>query len=219
MVVQADGTKQGSDTVDEPGTAPGEAPGWTPPSWEDIVRQHSARVYRLAYRLTGNSHDAEDLTQEVFVRVFRSLDSYTPGTFEGWLHRITTNLFLDSARRKQRIRFEGLGEETAQRLRGGEPSPAQAFDDRHLDSDIQAALKALAPEYRAAVVLCDIEGLSYEEIADTLGVKLGTVRSRIHRGRAQLRTALEHRRPRRGTAEQVTTGPAGEMPAPLAGEL
>ena len=81
---------------------------WTPPTWEEVVRDHSARVYRLAYRLTGNSHDAEDLTQEVFVRVFRSLATYTPGTFEGWLHRITTNLFLDMARRKQRIRFEGL---------------------------------------------------------------------------------------------------------------
>jgi len=161
-----------------------------------VVRDHSARVYRLAYRLTGNSHDAEDLTQEVFMRVFRSLSSYTPGTFEGWLHRITTNLFLDMARRRQRIRFEGLGDDTAARLGDGGRSPADAFDDRHLDSDIQAALKALAPEYRAAVILCDIEGLSYEEIADTLGIKLGTVRSRIHRGRAQLRAALEHRRPR-----------------------
>ena len=169
---------------------------WTPPSWDDVVREHSARVYRLAYRLTGNSHDAEDLTQEVFVRVFRSLSSYTPGTFEGWLHRITTNLFLDMARRKQRIRFEGLGDDTAARLGDGARSPADAFDDRHLDSGIQAALKALAPEYRAAVILCDIEGLSYEEIAAALGIKLGTVRSRIHRGRAQLRTALEHRRPR-----------------------
>jgi RNA polymerase sigma factor (sigma-70 family) len=169
---------------------------WTPPSWEEIVREHSARVYRLAYRLTGNTHDAEDLTQEVFVRVFRSLSSYTPGTFEGWLHRITTNLFLDMARRRQRIRFEGLGEETESRLGGTEPTPAQAFDDRHLDGDIQAALKALAPEYRAAVILCDIEGLTYEEIADALNVKLGTVRSRIHRGRAQLREALEHRRPK-----------------------
>jgi RNA polymerase sigma factor (sigma-70 family) len=172
---------------------------WTPPSWEEIVRAHSARVYRLAYRLTGNKHDAEDLTQEVFVRVFRSLSSYTPGTFEGWLHRITTNLFLDMARRRQRIRFEGLGDETAQRLHSG-PTPAQAFDERHLDGDIAAALEALAPEYRAAVVLCDIEGLSYEEIAATLGVKLGTVRSRIHRGRAQLRAALDHRRPRRHAA-------------------
>jgi RNA polymerase sigma factor (sigma-70 family) len=165
------------------------------PTWEDIVRLHSARVYRLAYRLTGNPHDAEDLTQEVFVRVFRSLSTYTPGTFEGWLHRITTNLFLDSARRKQRIHFEGLADEMAHRLPGSEPTPAQAFDDTHLDDDVQAALKALPPEYRAAVVLCDIEGFSYEEIAVTLGVKLGTVRSRIHRGRAQLRAALEHRRP------------------------
>jgi RNA polymerase sigma factor (sigma-70 family) len=68
---------------------------WVPPTWEEIVEQHSARVYRLAYRLTGNVHDAEDLTHDVFIRVFRSLHSYQPGTFEGWLHRITTNLFLD----------------------------------------------------------------------------------------------------------------------------
>ena len=170
-----------------------DAPQWELPSWEEIVRTHSARVYRLAYRLTGNQHDAEDLTQEVFVRVFRSLSSYTPGTFEGWLHRITTNLFLDGARRKQRIRFEGLADDMAQRLPGTELSPAQAWDERHLDSDVQDALRALPPDYRAAVVLCDIEGFSYEEIAATLGVKLGTVRSRIHRGRAQLRAALAHR--------------------------
>jgi RNA polymerase sigma factor (sigma-70 family) len=180
-------------------------PEWNLPTWEDIVRTHSARVYRLAYRLTGNPHDAEDLTQEVFVRVFRSLSSYTPGTFEGWLHRITTNLFLDSARRKQRIRFEGLADDMAHRLPGSEPTPAQAFDDAHLDGDVQAALKALPPEYRAAVVLCDIEGFSYEEIAATLGVKLGTVRSRIHRGRAQLRAALEHRRPPLAAAEHPRT--------------
>src|SRR5690348_9497471 len=181
------------------GPEPAQLSQWELPSWDEIVRAHSARVYRLAYRLTGNQHDAEDLTQEVFYRVFRSLSSYTPGTFEGWLHRITTNLFLDGARRRQRIRFEGLGDDAAGRLSGDEPTPAQAFDDRHLDGDVQQALAALAPEYRAAVVLCDIEGLSYEEVAVTLGVKLGTVRSRIHRGRAQLRVALEHRRPRTAT--------------------
>jgi RNA polymerase sigma factor (sigma-70 family) len=181
----------------EGGVVQEDQPDWTLPSWDEIVRTHTARVYRLAYRLTGNPHDAEDLTQEVFVRVFRSLASYTPGTFEGWLHRITTNLFLDGARRKQRIRFEGLADELTHRMPGNEPSPAEAFDDTHLDDDIQAALEALPPEYRAAVVLCDIEGFSYEEIAATLGVKIGTVRSRIHRGRAQLRTALEHRRQNR----------------------
>jgi RNA polymerase sigma-70 factor (ECF subfamily) len=184
----------------------GVVPEWTPPSWDDLVRQHSSRVYRLAYRLTGNQHDAEDLTQEVFVRVFRSLSSYTPGTFEGWLHRITTNLFLDMARRRQRIRFEGLGDQAVGLLRDDEPTPAQAFDARHLDTDVQQALEALAPEYRAAVVLCDIEGLSYEEIAATLGVKLGTVRSRIHRGRAQLRAALDHRRPRHPGHPAATLG-------------
>ena len=197
--------------VEESGPWATPASPWTAPSWDNIVRTHSVRVYRLAYRLTGNPHDAEDLTQEVFVRVFRSLASYTPGTFEGWLHRITTNLFLDSARRRQRIRFEGLGQDAEGRLAGGDPSPAQAFDERHLDGDIQAALRDLPPDYRAAVVLCDIEGLSYEEIAATLGVKLGTVRSRIHRGRAQLRTALEHRRPRRSEAGQAEAG-RGERP-------
>jgi RNA polymerase sigma factor (sigma-70 family) len=206
VVTEARCMIRGTD-VEESGQPDAPPSEWTAPSWEDVVLTHSARVYRLAYRLTGNRHDAEDLTQEVFVRVFRSLASYTPGTFEGWLHRITTNLFLDMARRRQRIRFEGLGQEMAGRIEGGNPTPAQAFDERHLDSDIQAALARLAPEYRAAVVLCDIEGLSYEEIAATLGVKLGTVRSRIHRGRAQLRSALEHRRPR-------GAGGAGRRPGP-----
>jgi RNA polymerase sigma-70 factor (ECF subfamily) len=173
----------------------GQAVGWEPPSWDEIVRTHSQRVYRLAYRLTGNQHDAEDLTQEVFIRVFRSLSSYTPGTFEGWLHRITTNLFLDMVRRRARIRFDSLGDDAADRLPGREPSPERIYTDAHMDPDIEQALAALQPEFRAAVVLCDIEGLSYEEIAATLDVKLGTVRSRIHRGRSQLRAALEHRAP------------------------
>jgi RNA polymerase sigma factor (sigma-70 family) len=169
---------------------------WTPPSWEDIVRDHSARVYRLAYRLTGNKHDAEDLTQEVFVRVFRSLSTYTPGTFEGWLHRITTNLFLDGVRRRQRIRIDAIGDDSERHAATGElHSPERGFEHANLDLDIQRALGDLSPEYRAAVVLCDIEGLSYEEIAVTLGIKLGTVRSRIHRARAQLRRSLAHRAP------------------------
>ena len=167
---------------------------WTPPSWDEVVRDHSARVYRLAYRLTGNQHDAEDLTQEVFVRVFRSLSSYTPGTFEGWLHRITTNLFLDMVRRRARIRFDALPDD-AERLPSKDRGPAQVYDDTHFDHDVQAALDAMPPDFRAAVVLCDLEGLSYEEIAATLGVKIGTVRSRIHRGRASLRAALAHRAP------------------------
>jgi len=168
---------------------------WVPPTWEEIVTQHSARVYRLAYRLTGNMHDAEDLTHDVFIRVFRSLDSYQPGTFEGWLHRITTNAFLDKMRRKQRIRFDALSDDAAARLPTLEVGPEQSYTDTHFDDDVQRALDALSADFRAVVVLCDIEGLSYEEIATTLGIKLGTVRSRIHRGRSQLREALAHRAP------------------------
>ncbi|MFR9801772.1 RNA polymerase sigma factor SigE [Pseudonocardia sp. RS010] len=179
---------------------PGEGADWTPPSWDEVVREHADRVYRLAYRLTGNPHDAEDLTQETFIRVFRSLANYRPGTFEGWLHRITTNLFLDMVRRRARLRMEGLPEDT-DRLPGGGPEPEDVFSATHLDPTLQAALDELGPEFRAAVVLCDVEGLSYEEIGATLGVKLGTVRSRIHRGRAALRQAIERRRALEGAAD------------------
>ncbi|MFD4325370.1 RNA polymerase sigma factor SigE [Nocardioides sp. NPDC058538] len=180
----------------EPTQTPTVEPGV--PTWDEIVEKHSDRVYRLAYRLTGNRHDAEDLTQEVFVRVFRSLDTYSPGTFEGWLHRITTNLFLDQARRKQRIRFDALSDERASRLTSSGPTPDVAYTDQRFDDDIERALATLPPDFRAAVVLCDVEGLSYEEISEILGAKLGTVRSRIHRGRAMLRDNLAHRAPRGG---------------------
>ena len=146
---------------------------WTPPAWEDIVRDHGDRVYRLAYRLAGNAHDAEDITQETFIRVFRSLDNYRPGSFEGWLHRITTNVFLDLVRRRQRIRMESLPEET-DRIAGKEPSPEQAFSDANLDPDLQAALDDLLPEFRAAVVLCDVGG------PDLRGDRLDTWRQTRH---------------------------------------
>jgi RNA polymerase sigma factor (sigma-70 family) len=179
---------------------------WKAPSWDEIVVQHSARVYRLAYRLTGNPHDAEDLTQEVFVRVFRSLSTYTPGTFEGWLHRITTNLFLDQARRKAKIRFDALADDADNRLPSRLATPDAQVLDGLFDADVEDALAELPPDFRAAVVLCDIEGLSYEEIADVLGLKLGTVRSRIHRGRTMLRKALAHRAPTAGRSRY--SGPA-----------
>ncbi len=180
------------------------------PSWDEIVRLYGARVYRLAYRLTGNPHDAEDLTQEVFVRVFRSLGAYRPGSFEGWLHRITTNLFLDRARRRARYRFDGFSEGAEERIEGTSPTPERVVSDAMFDADIEAALASMPTEFRAAVVLCDVEGLAYEEIAQVLDVKLGTVRSRIHRGRTMLRKALAHRAPRRGATRFA--GPLDPLP-------
>jgi len=133
------------------------------------------------------------------------LSQYTPGTFEGWLHRITTNLFLDKMRRKARIRFDFMADDDgavatsasfARVERSGQPE--DAFEMGHMGADIIEALADLPPEYRAAVVLSDIEGLSYEEIAVTLGIKLGTVRSRLSRARARLRESLAHHAPTRG---------------------
>jgi DNA-directed RNA polymerase specialized sigma24 family protein len=131
---------------------------WEPPSWDEIVRAPLGRVYRLAYRLTGNQHDAEDLTQDVFVRVFRSLSDYRPGTFEGWLHRITTNLFLDHVRRRARQRSYPLGGRRRPVARGHRTGPGAAR--RGVLPDVQARWTACRPDFRAAVVLCDVEGLT-----------------------------------------------------------
>src|ERR1700750_918854 len=166
----------------------------TMPSWDELVRQHADRVYRLAYRLSCNPHDGEGLTQETFIRVFRSVQNYQPGTFEGWLHRITTNLFLDMVRRRGRIRMEALPEDY-DRARDDEPNPEEIYHDSRLGPDLQAALDSLPPEFRAAVVLCDIEGLSYEEIGATLGAMLRPVPTRIHRGRQALRDYLAQHSP------------------------
>jgi RNA polymerase sigma-70 factor (ECF subfamily) len=149
-------------------------------------------VFRLAYRLTGNVHDAEDLAQEAFVRVFRALGSFQPGNLDAWIHRITVNLFYDQVRHNSKIRMEPVGED-AERVSDSYETPERQFEMRNLDRDVQQALDSLSPEFRVVVVLCDIQGLSYEEIAEITGCKIGTVRSRIHRARAQLRVALAHR--------------------------
>ena len=160
------------------------------PSWDELVAEHADSVYRLAFRLAGNPQDAEDLTQETFMRVFHSLQNYQPGTFAGWLHRITTNLFLDMVRHRSKIRMESLPEDY-ERFAGNSMTPEQAFNVANLDPALQKALDELAPDFRVAIVLCDVMGMSYEENAATLGVKMGTVRSRIYRGRSQLRARLE----------------------------
>lgn len=194
MVMNADRTPNPRSTAEfDAGT--GELP-----NWGELVAEHADSVYRLAYRLAGNQQDAEDLTQDTFMRVFRSLKSYQPGTFEGWLHRITTNLFLDMVRRRAKIRMEQLPEDY-DRIEGGIADPAETFELNNLDPALEKALDQLASEYRVAVVLCDGLGMSYDEISQTLGIKMGTVRSRIHRARAQLRGNLE-----RNQGELVYTG-------------
>ena len=183
-------------------------PDWAPPTWDEVVRTHSARVYRLAYRLTGNPYDAEDLTQDVFVRVFRSLSSYTPGTFEGWLHRITTNLFLDQVRRKQRIRFDALGDDAGDRLAGREPEPGPGLRRPALRPRRPAApWTSCRPTSARRSCSATSRACPTRRSPPRSGIKLGTVRSRIHRGRSQLRAALEHRAAGRRPADIGREGP------------
>ena len=160
-----------------------------PPSWEQVARDYGRFIYTVAYRLTGNHDDAQDLVQEVLVRVQRGLATYRPGSMEGWLSRIATNAFLDDARRRQRRPLDLVGDDL-ERVATAAPGAEETSAAEQLPDDLQAALKTLPDEYRAAVVLCDVVGLSYEEIAASLSVPVGTVRSRIHRGRSQLRVVL-----------------------------
>lgn len=160
------------------------------PSWEEVARTHGRKIYNYAYRLCGNPDDAADLVQEVLLRVRKGLSSYTPGSFDGWLWRITHNAFIDEVRRRQRRPTSPLPDAIDRWDAHVAPSADEEFAAARLGEDVQAALNALPPEFREAVVMCDIVGLSYEEIAAAVAVPVGTVRSRIHRGRRLLRAGL-----------------------------
>jgi len=159
------------------------------PTWEEVARSYGRFLYTVAYRLTGNREDAEDLVQEVLLRVRRGLETYQPGSMEGWLSRIATNAFLDDVRRRRR-RPEGRLPEDPDWVLPPAGGADEALATEVLPDDVQAAIQRLPGDFRAAVVLCDIVGLSYQEIGKSLGIPVGTVRSRIHRGRALLREVL-----------------------------
>ena len=159
------------------------------PSWEQVARSHDRFLYSLAYRLCGNHQDAQDLVQEVLLRVRRGLHSYQPGNLEGWLSRITTNTFLDQVRKQRRRPTVPLPDDP-DRVLVGSPDVSADLASRDLPDHLQDLLMELPPDYRVVVVLKDVLSFSYEEIAEMVGVPIGTVRSRIHRGRGRLRTAL-----------------------------
>jgi RNA polymerase sigma-70 factor (ECF subfamily) len=161
-----------------------------PLTWEEVARVYGRKIYNFAYRLTGNPDDAHDLVQEVLIRVRRGLASYQPGSFEGWLWRITRNAFLDDIRRQKRRPTSPLPDEVDRWDRASAESADAEYARISLGDDIQKALLDLPIDFREAVVLCDVVGLSYEEIAQACAVPIGTVRSRIHRGRKMLKEIL-----------------------------
>lgn len=159
------------------------------PTWEEIARDEGDFLYTVAYRLTGRHEDAQDLVQEVLVRVQRGLRTYEPGSLRGWLSRITTNAFLDETRRRGRRPVVALPDDPDLVLPAS-PDAIEQAEASTLPDHVQVALAGLAEEFRVPVVLADVVGLPYAEIAEQLGVPIGTVRSRIHRGRLALREAL-----------------------------
>ena len=164
-------------------------------AWEDLVKVHTRRVYSICLRFTASVHEAQDLTQEVFLRVFRSLKSFrsAEGTFTVWLTRLTRNLLIDHYRRSRLDRstdsLEGqlpmLEERTAMSGRAD-----GLLAGREASEVLQAALQKLSPELRETVILRDLEELEYREIAQVLNVPEGTVKSRLNRGRAELARVL-----------------------------
>jgi len=166
------------------------------PAWEELVRRHTRRVYNLAYRFTGNRQESEDLSQEVFLRLYRTLGSYRAvhGEFTTWLTSVTRNLLIDHYRRTRRDRLtDSLDDETSPAEQKASPGrrPDELASASELSGQVQSALQQISPELREAVILRDLQGLDYREIQQVLAVPEGTVKSRINRGRIELARLLK----------------------------
>src|SRR5258708_8404707 len=160
-------------------------------AWEDLVKVHTRRVYSICYRFVGKDSEAQDLTQEVFLRLFRTLKSFRvgEGCFPVWLTRLTRNLLIDNYRRTKQERVTDSIEEQLPMLEGRQSGANRAdhlLAGREASEMLPAALQRLSPELRETVILRDLEEMEYREIAKTLGVPEGTVKSRLNRGRADL---------------------------------
>ena len=163
-------------------------------AWAEIVRQYSRRIYNLAYRFTCSHAAAEDLTQEVFIRVYRSLNQYDSnlGDLSNWLMRLARNLIIDDYRKRQRTPTD-TGEELGEHeyhLRSSTDNPHRALERQERRLQVLSAIDKLSPDLRECVILRDIEELSYQEIVDLLLIPEGTVKSRINRGRLELSKVL-----------------------------
>lgn len=179
-------------------------------AWEEIVRLHNRRIYNLCYRFTNSAEDAQDLTQDVFIRVYRTLSSYDieKGAFSTWLTTLTRNLLVDHFRRSKQDRVTdsidaGLREEEdslslSERLPDQGPTPDDRLASKETQKLVQHALARISPELREAVILRDLQDMDYKEIAHVLRVPEGTVKSRINRGRTELARLLSRNKKQAG---------------------
>ncbi len=168
-------------------------------AWEEIVTAFSRRVFNLAYRFTSNVEAAEDLTQEVFIRVYRSLDQYDPkqGDLANWLMRLARNLVIDDYRHRQRNPQNSMADavdDHQYHLRAVGGGAQKEMERRELASQVQEGIDKLPADLKTCVILRDIEELTYQEIVDVLKIPEGTVKSRINRGRIELAKILKRMR-------------------------
>jgi RNA polymerase sigma-70 factor (ECF subfamily) len=169
--------------------------------FDSLVKRYHKQAYNIAYRLTGNHADAEDLTQDAFMRAFRFFGNYKRDwPFDNWLYKIMSNLFVDSLRRKPKVKAQSLDqpvdtgagrEDLFLEVADFAANPERMMMATELDGHIQRALNCLPKDFRMTVILADIEGMSYEEISEAMHCSLGTVRSRLHRGRKLLRSKID----------------------------
>jgi RNA polymerase sigma-70 factor (ECF subfamily) len=172
-------------------------------AWEEIVRAHNRRIYNICYRFTGSADDAQDLTQEVFIKIYRTLSSYNleKGAFTTWISTMTRNLLVDHFRKTKQERLtdsmdassspEEDGLTLGEQIADQKATPDQVMDTKDTQKMVQQALQKLSPELREAVILRDLQDMDYRDIAAVLRVPEGTVKSRINRGRAELARLLQ----------------------------
>lgn len=174
-------------------------------AWEELLRAHTRKLYNLCYRFTGRIDEAQDLTQEIFIKVFHTLRSYeaTQGAFSTWLNRVARNHLVDHYRRTKKERVTSSLEDdlgTLEEKPSPEVEPVAQLETRERKELLQMGLDKLSPDLREAVVLRDLHDLDYQEIAQVLGVPEGTVKSRINRGRLELARVLKRMKGMRGPA-------------------
>jgi RNA polymerase sigma-70 factor (ECF subfamily) len=171
-------------------------------AWEAVVNSFGRRVYNLSYRYTGRRDEAEDLTQEIFIKVYQNLKSYRSeaGTFQNWVLKVGRNLIIDHYRQTRRFQqTAGTEEMETMNLKDDKaPNPHRAAEQLEASRFLQDGLQALSPELKEAIILRDLEGMAYQEISDLLGIPEGTVKSRINRGRLELAKLLTKRRAQTG---------------------
>lgn len=165
-------------------------------AWEELLRAHNRKIYNLCYRFTGRPSEAEDLTQEVFIKIFQTLTTYdaAQGAFSTWLNRVARNHLVDHYRRTHKDRLTSSIEDETGGLEdkpSSEEQPITRVESRERHEMLQSALNRLSPDMREAVVLRDFQDLDYDEIAEVLGVPEGTVKSRINRGRLELARVIK----------------------------